>query len=121
MLTKRPQNILRMLPPHWGNGWPQCWMGVSVENQTEADRRIPLLLAVLAFRRWLSVEPLLGPVDLRKYLATGLIHFVVVGGKSGAHHRPMELEWARDLLAQCREFGVPYLFKQISTRHPQTA
>ena len=120
VLTKRPQNILRFLPPGWGSaGWPQCWMGVSVENQTEADRRIPILLTIPARIRWLSVEPLLGPVDLRRWLAAGPIHFVVVGGESGPHHRPMELDWCYDLLRQCAEYGVAFFFKQISATHPK--
>ncbi len=119
ILTKRPMNILKMLPARWGDGWPNCWMGASVENQTEADRRIPILLIVPAFRRWLSVEPMLGPVDLRRWLATGLIHFVVIGGESGANHRPMELDWCHDLLAQCRQYGVAFYMKQMSATHPK--
>lgn len=74
LLTKRPQNIRKMLPvnfvqgePHdaWGAGWPNVWLGTTVENQAEADRRIPHLLAAPAAKRFLSCEPLLGPVDLR--------------------------------------------------------
>lgn len=64
LLTKRPQNIAAMLPPFWGDGWPNVWLGTTVENQTEADRRIPHLLAVPAVVRFLSCEPLLGPVNL---------------------------------------------------------
>ncbi|MDP1555779.1 MAG: phage Gp37/Gp68 family protein, partial [Hyphomonas sp.] len=74
LLTKRPQNIAKMLPhpglhfprggPAWGGGWPNVWLGTTVENQAEADRRIPALLSVPAAKRFLSCEPLLGPVDL---------------------------------------------------------
>lgn len=68
LLTKRPQNIAGMLPADWAKdgpcGWPNVWLGTTVENQTEADRRIPHLLAVPAKVRFLSCEPLLGPVDL---------------------------------------------------------
>ncbi|MGY6705891.1 phage Gp37/Gp68 family protein [Roseinatronobacter sp.] len=69
LLTKRPQNIAKMLPdgygaPAWGNGWPNVWLGTTAENQTEADRRIPHLLAVPAAVRFVSAEPLLGPVRL---------------------------------------------------------
>lgn len=64
LLTKRPQNIAKMLPPDWGAGYPNVWLGTTVENQTEADRRIPHLLNVPARVRFLSCEPLLGPVDL---------------------------------------------------------
>lgn len=71
LLTKRPQNIAKMLPsqaaghPEWGEGWPNAWLGTTVENQTEADRRIPHLLAIPAAIRFLSCEPLLGSVELR--------------------------------------------------------
>jgi protein gp37 len=74
LLTKRPQNIAKMLPteaigaPAWGSGWPNVWLGTTVENQEEADRRIPHLLAVPAVVRFLSCEPILGPVDLRPYI-----------------------------------------------------
>ena len=64
LLTKRPQNILRYLPSDWGKGYPNVWLGATVENQTEADRRIPSLLSVQARVHFLSMEPLLGPVDL---------------------------------------------------------
>jgi protein gp37 len=66
LLTKRPQNIAKMLPEGWGDGWPNVWLGTTVENQTEADRRIPHLLATPAAVRFLSCEPLLGPVDLTR-------------------------------------------------------
>ncbi len=65
LLTKRPQNIVRMLPADWGDGWPNVWLGTTVENQEEAERRIPNLLRVPARVHFLSCEPLLGPVDLR--------------------------------------------------------
>lgn len=70
LLTKRPQNISKMLPteeigaPAWGNGWPNVWLGTTAENQAEADRRIPHLLAAPAAVRFLSCEPLLGALDL---------------------------------------------------------
>jgi protein gp37 len=73
LLTKRPQNIWTMLPgattmgvPAWGNGWPNVWLGTTVENQVEANRRVPHLLAVPAAKRFLSMEPLLGPVRLAR-------------------------------------------------------
>jgi protein gp37 len=72
LLTKRPQNIEEMLPDArtgtkpWGAGWPNVWLGTTVENQAEANRRIPHLLSVPAAKRFLSCEPLLGPVDLTR-------------------------------------------------------
>lgn len=71
LLTKRPQNIAKMMPdgygaPAWGNGWDNVWLGTTIENQTEADRRIPHLLSIPAKVHFLSCEPLLGPVDLSR-------------------------------------------------------
>ncbi len=68
LLTKRPQNIAKMLPADWGAGWPNAWLGTTVENQAEADRRIPHLLKVPATQHFLSCEPLLGPVDWKRWL-----------------------------------------------------
>lgn len=74
LLTKRPQNIRKMLPDPesgvspWGDGWPNVWLGTTAENQQEADRRIPHLLAVPARKRFLSCEPLLGPIEISDYL-----------------------------------------------------
>ena len=68
LLTKRPQNIADMLPSDWADGWPNVWLGATVEDQERADRNIPHLLAIPARVRFLSVEPLLGPVDLEPWL-----------------------------------------------------
>lgn len=67
ILTKRPQNISKMLPPDWGDGYENVWLGTTVETQEEADRRIPRLLAVPARVRFLSCEPMLGAVDLSRF------------------------------------------------------
>ena len=83
ILTKRPQNILKMLPPDWGPlGWSHVWLGATVENMTEARRRIPILLRVPRVH-WLSVAPLLEPLDLRPWLGRG-VDWIVVGGETGA-------------------------------------
>jgi protein gp37 len=72
LLTKRPQLIAKMLPyTGWDPPWPNVWLGTTVENQAEADRRIPQLLAVPAARRFLSCEPLLGPLRIRQWLMSG--------------------------------------------------
>jgi len=83
LLTKRPSNIDYMLPHGWSGGWPNVWLGTTVENQTEADRRIPHLLGVPAAVRFLSCEPLLGPVDLTHMDINGHIasrHLGRIGG-----------------------------------------
>lgn len=124
LLTKRPENVLRMVRHDWiGSGFPlNVWLGTSVENQAAADERIPELLKIPARVRFLSMEPLLGPVDLNQWLlsehgrrAIGAmpgIHWVIVGGESGPHARPMHPDWARSIRDQCQAAGVPFFFKQ---------
>lgn len=134
LLTKRPQNIKKMLPADWGDGYHNIWMGVTVENQEEAERRIPILLDVKAVIRFLSCEPLLGRVDLTS-LCTGdyfinclagfkyhdegpakkdcpRIDWVIVGGESGKNARPTHLMWFRSLRNQCLGTCTTFLFKQ---------
>ncbi|MBL9125906.1 MAG: phage Gp37/Gp68 family protein [Planctomycetaceae bacterium] len=124
------------LAPDYLPDWPlkNVWLGVSVENQATADDRVPLLLDTPAAVRWLSCEPLLGPLDLtdipaptgrdglrfnalrhddaRYYEAPTLLDWVVVGGESGHRARPMHPDWARSLRDQCRDGDVPFFFKQ---------
>lgn len=142
LVTKRVGNVLPMCS---GDGLmfdmicDRVWLGVTVCNQEEADRDIPKLLKVPAKVRWLSMEPLLGAVDLTQHLwgrATpcndcpkdadcgcgwyprGAIQdeqtldWIVVGGESGPKARPMHPDWAYALQEQCREAGAPFLFKQ---------
>jgi protein gp37 len=122
LLTKRPQNIIGMLPNRIRDDGsalpiPNVWLGTTIENQAEADRRIPHLLAAPAAKRFLSMEPLLGPVDLRAARyghATALqrLDWVIAGGESGAHARPSHPDWFRSLRDQCVSAGVPFFFKQ---------
>lgn len=133
LLTKRPENVMMMTPESWREGLPMnVWLGTSCEDQKTADERIPHLLAVPASVRFLSCEPLLGPIDLHQYLHTAKpaiacgrnfeiskidittreIHWVIVGGESGPNARPMHPDWARLLRDQCAAASVPFLFKQ---------
>lgn len=126
LLTKRPQNLEAMLPHDWdlAANWPNIWLGVSVENQEEADRRIPILQQTPARLRFLSCEPLLGPIDLTNHIgpfnhwAPCPISLVIVGGESGYNRRPMNLQWARDLRDQCADAEVPFFMKQIDKVEP---
>lgn len=112
---------------------PNVWLGVSVEDQRRADERIPILLDTTAAVRFVSCEPLLGPVDLaspalrRRPLAGGMhgwsrglhnpgIDWIIVGGESGPGARPMDLAWARSLVEQARAAGVPVFVKQLGAR-----
>ncbi len=114
LLTKRPQHILAMTP--WGDNWPpNVWVGTSIENQKLAELRLPYLLAVPAAVRFLSCEPLLGPLDLGPWFnrrSYNPIDWVIVGGESGTHSRPMHPDWAIGLLRQCLSAQVAFHFKQ---------
>lgn len=133
LLTKRPQNAARFAPDRWRDGWPpNIWLGTTVENQVEADRRIPVLLRIPARVHFLSMEPLLGPVDLTQingpfdalrgvftddpegeFGDTGQrLDWVITGGESGPGARPTHPDWVRSLRDQCQAAGVPFLFKQ---------
>lgn len=131
ILTKRPENISRMLP--WRSPRPNLWLGTSVENQAVAEARIEALFSAPAYIRFLSCEPLLGPVNLSPFIyarlvdvdsgesrlcsvTRGRLSWVIVGGESGPKHRPMNLDWARSLRDQCAEAGIPMFFKQVGGR-----
>jgi protein gp37 len=116
LLTKRPENIEKKAP--WTKDWPNnVWLGTTVEDQERANERLPILLRFPAARRFLSCEPLLGVVDLERWFnrrAENLysIDWVIAGGESGMHSRPMLPGWARKLRDQCRRAGIPFHFKQ---------
>jgi protein gp37 len=116
LLTKRPQNIRKMLPGDWP--WPHVWLGVTAENQAEWNRRVSLLAAIPAAVRFISAEPLLEQIDPD---LTG-IDWVICGGETDpqrkARARIMEPVWARSLLASCRAAGVPFFLKQMTDKAP---
>lgn len=118
LLTKRIGNATRMLPEKFSPAtYPNVWIGATVVNQAEADRDIPKLMAVPAARRFLSIEPMLGPINLDCWPLYGedecqLLHWIICGGESGPHARPMHPDWPRSLRDQCAAAGVPFLFKQ---------
>lgn len=117
LLTKRPEQMQRLVPLTWQTGWPpNAWALVSVENQQQAERRIPLLLNVPAVIRGLSLEPLIGPVDLSPWLEA--IHWGIVGGESGHHARPLHPEWVRSLRDQFQQLQVAFFFKQWGAYTP---
>jgi protein gp37 len=114
LLTKRPENVAAMVP--WGGDWPpSVWIGTSVENQRYADERIPELVRLPAAVRFLSCEPLLGPVDLGRWLAAGQLGWIIAGGESGgARRREMDIGWLETVVGQCQAAGVPVFVKQDS-------
>lgn len=139
LLTKRIGNVVKFVPPDWARGlWPEnVWLGISVVNQEEADRDIPKLIRLPAPIRFLSCEPLLGPISLHQAMpCTGYycdpsighidckywsdhLHLVICGGESGPKARPMHPAWAQSLRDQCVFRGVPYFFKQWGRYLPE--
>lgn len=131
ILTKRPERMRDYFASrHFFNSasgewpWKHVWLGVSIEDQETADERIPLLLQTAAAVRFVSCEPLLGPVDLveamgmrepgARYNGWAELHWIIVGGESGPKARPMAIEWAEVLRYQCQTAGVPFFMKQLS-------
>ena len=122
------KRVDQYLPGAELTAWPllNVWLGVSVENQKWADVRIPKLLETPAAVRFLSCEPLLGPVDFRAWLPWKTrayegnlsIDWCIVGGESGPHARPMHPTWVRSLRDQCQAAGVPFFFKQWGEYRP---
>ena len=114
LLTKRPQNIGDMVP--WSRKWPNnVWLGTTVESQLFAEKRLPFLLKHPAAIRFLSCEPLLGPLELRTWFnKKGYypIDWVITGGESGPSCRPMHPDWAKKILSQCKQAKIPFHFKQ---------
>ena len=118
ILTKRPQLIAARLPADWGDGYSNVWLGVSVEEQRFLWTRYRFLEDIPARVRFLSAEPLLGPLDLIKPSEPGRpqCDWLILGGESAARNdetpRVMRYEWARSLRDQCVALGVRFFFKQ---------
>lgn len=142
IVTKRVGNVRKMLPPDWGDGYPNVWLGITVVNQLEADRDIPKLFLVPASLRFLSVEPMLAGIDLTRIVfedgyksvnaLTGVvltnltggaavhnigpkIDWVITGGESkqpGQPARAFDLAWADLIAADCANAGIPFFMKQ---------
>jgi protein gp37 len=143
ILTKRPERILEFSKYMAERGRPinysNVWIGTSAENQEQANKRIPVLLKTPAVKRFVSIEPMLGPVDLSKICLLkkdgsgpdvtinslfgwhgGLdspdktnLDWVIVGAESGPNRRPCKIEWVRDIVNQCKKAGVPVFVKQL--------
>lgn len=120
LLTKRPQNISHLLPDRWpadrrdlGIFPENVWMMTTAEDQERLSNRMPYMQDLAAEVIGLSVEPMLGPVDL--IIFQDSIKWVICGGESGPGARPMDVEWARDLRDQCASYGIPFFMKQLGS------
>jgi protein gp37 len=114
ILTKRPENIERMLPDEWGDNrwgyWPNVWLGTSIEDNRYAHRA-DILATVPAKIHFVSYEPAIGPGD---EIPLKDVQWLICGGESGPGYRRMDLNWAHDIWARCEDAGVPFFFKQDS-------
>jgi protein gp37 len=120
LLTKRPERIQQSLPADWPfNGYPNVWLGTSIEN-ADYLHRLPHLLDVPAPVHFVSAEPLLGPLPigakLRHYGGLGKLDWVIVGGESGPRAREFHLGWALDLIVESLAFDFKVFVKQLGRR-----
>lgn len=137
ILTKRPENVIPLMKRvSWGLPFPpNVWLGVTAENQEQANKRIPILLQIPAAKRFVSIEPMLGAINLDRIqtsvqkidaLSSGAyvpkkggalisiprIDWVICGGESGPKARPMHPDWVRSIRDQCQAAETPFFFKQ---------
>lgn len=110
--TKRIERLASVLPPDWGDGYPNVTVGCTCENQARADERLPIFLSLPLCRRVIVCEPLLGAIDLSPYLDKALIAEVSAGGESGVDARVCDYHWILDIHNACKNTGVPFSFHQ---------
>jgi protein gp37 len=110
LLTKRPQNIIKMLPADWGDGYPNVLLGMTAEDQLHFDQRWKHLQKIPALIKFVSYEPALGPLRL----PTDGPHpdWLISGGESGGGARPVKVQWVRDVIADCDKHGIAVFHKQ---------
>jgi protein gp37 len=114
LLTKRANRLKESLPANWGTDHPafrHVWLGVSAENQERADERLSILSTIPAVVRFVSAEPLLGPLHLHHWRP--FVDWVIVGGESGPHCRPCNLDWMCHLRDECLRANIALFVKQM--------
>ena len=112
IITKRIDRFEQCMPPDWGDGWEHVTICSTCENQEMTDRRLPILLRLPIRHREVVCEPMLGEIDIEKYLVSGLIGHVTCGGESGPGARPCDFRWIQEVRRACIRCGVPFTFKQ---------
>lgn len=114
-ITKRISRFYDCIPPDWGDGWENVTICCTVENARRADERLPIYMELPIKHRHIICEPLLGPIDMERWLG-GWIEGVTVGGESGPQARICNYDWVLDIREQCKRRGVPFRFKQTGYR-----
>ncbi len=115
LLTKRPQRIRECLPEDWGDGWDNIFLNVTCENQSRADERIPILLDLPFKHKGLHLAPLLGPIDLGKYLDSGQIEQVALGGENYGGSRPCDYDWVKSIQKECVSRDITFCYMETGT------
>ncbi|MDQ0316251.1 DUF5131 family protein [Amorphus orientalis] len=111
LLTKRPQNIAKMLPSDWGaRGWPNVWLGFTAEDQMRFDQRKRFIASIPTAVWFVSYEPAIGALRIAD--DDPAPDWLIIGGESGANARPMKAEWVENALEDCRRRGIAPFFKQ---------
>lgn len=113
--TKRIARFESCIPKDWGKGYPNVTIAVSCENQAMAEQRLPFLLSINANRKYIFASPLLEYVDFGKYLSSGEISLVSVGGESYANARTCDFEWIVGIWRDCLKYGVDFDFHQTGS------
>ena len=115
LLTKRIERIRECLPENWGSGWDNIFLNVTCENQNRADERIPILLELPFKHKGLHCAPLLGPISIGKYLASGQIEQVACGGENYGGSRPCNFDWVKALREECISKDITFCFMETGT------
>lgn len=113
-LTKRPSNINKYIPARWRHYGPpeNVWFGCSPVDQITYNKLVEQLMQVRG-RKFLSIEPQLGSIDITEVAGFDSIDWIIQGGESGKNRRPFDFQWAHETKDQCEIWGIPYFFKQI--------
>lgn len=115
LLSKRPERVAGCLPKNWGIGWENIFFNVTCENQQRADERIPILLDLPFKHKGIMTAPLIGPISIDKYLASGQIEQVIAGGENYDGARPCHFDWVKQLRNECEKYNVTFCFIETGT------
>lgn len=116
LLTKRPENIAKMLPTNWNvEDYANVWLGTTCEDQDAYDRRWPILSKVPAAVHFISYEPAIGPLRINGALVPD---WLICGGESGPGARTMLAAWASDIKSDCARVGTSFFMKQMTSKKP---
>jgi protein gp37 len=112
IITKRIHRFWDCIPRDWGDGYENVTIYCTVENQKMADYRLPIYLSLPIRHKHICHEPMLEPIQIEPYLASGQIELVLCGGESGPGARPCHYDWILSTREQCMKYQVPFHFKQ---------